>query len=88
MKPIRMCTICRKRQEKENYIRIVCDENNNTIYDKNQKINARAIYICKDKICINKAFDMINKNKLSVKIPVNKDSLINTLKNVENELGE
>ena len=88
MKPIRMCTICRKKQEKENYIRIVCDENNNAIYDKNQKINSRAIYFCKDKKCIEKTFDMINKNKLSVKIPLDKDSLINTLKNVENELGE
>ena len=88
MKPIRMCTVCRKRQEKEKYIRIVRDENNNAIYDENHKINSRAIYFCKDIKCIGKAFDMINKNKLSVKIPLDKDSLINTLKNVENELGE
>ena len=48
MKPIRMCTVCRKRQEKEKYIRIVRDENNNAIYDENHKINSRAIYFCKD----------------------------------------
>lgn len=88
MKPIRMCTVCRKRQEKEKCIRIVSDENSNAIYDINQKINARAIYFCKEKKCIDKALDMINKNKLSIKIPVEKDNLINTLKNVENELGE
>ena len=46
------------------------------------------MYICKDKKCIEKAIDMINKNKLSVKIPEDKDSLTNILKNVENELGE
>lgn len=88
MKPIRMCTVCRKRQEKDKYFRIVCDNSNNAIYDKNQKNSSRAIYICRDKNCICKALEMLNKNKLSVKIPVNKDSLINTLKNVENELGE
>lgn len=88
MKPIRMCTVCRKRQEKECLFRIICDNNNNAIYDKNHKLNSRAIYICKDRKCIGKAIDMINKNKLSVKIPVNKDSLIDILKNVENELGE
>lgn len=88
MKPIRMCTVCRKRQDKENYFRIVRDSNNNAVYDKNQKVNSRAIYICKEKKCIEKALIMINKNRLSIKIPVNKDSLINILKNVENELGE
>ena len=82
-----MCTVCRKKQEKENYFRIIND-NNTAIYDKNQKVNSRAIYICKSKECIIKALEMINKNKLSIKIPVNRDSLINILKNVENELGE
>lgn len=88
MKPIRMCTVCKKRQEKEKLFRIVCDNSNTAIYDEIQKINSRAMYICKDKKCIEKAIDMINKNKLSVKIPVDKDSLTNILKNVENELGE
>lgn len=87
MKPIRMCTVCKKRDEKENLFRIVSD-NNNAICDKDYKINSRAMYICKNKKCIDKAIDMINKNKLSIKIPLNRDSLINTLKNVENELGE
>lgn len=88
MKPIRMCIVCKKRQEKKNYFRIVSDNSNNAIYDKNQKINSRAIYVCKSRECIYKALEMINKNKLSIKFPVSKDSLIDTLKNVENELGE
>ena len=88
MEPIRMCIVCRKRQNKKNCFRIVSDNDNNIIYDKNQKINSRAVYICKSKECIENALNMLNKNKLFIKIPINKDSLINTLKNVENELGE
>jgi hypothetical protein len=88
MKPIRMCAFCRKRNEKDKYFRIVSDVNGNAIYDKEQKINSRAIYFCKSKECIGKTINMLNKNKMLLKLSINKDSLIDILKNVENELGE
>lgn len=88
MKPVRMCTVCRKRDEKSQCIRIVSDENKKAVYDKEQKINARAIYFCKSKVCIEKAMNMLNKNKMIIKISVDKESLKDILKNVENELGE
>ena len=88
MKPIRTCIVCRKKIHKNELLRIVSDINGNAIYDKEQKINSRGIYICKSKNCIEKVFSLINKKKLNLKISLNNDSLINTLKYVENELGE
>lgn len=88
MESIRTCIACRKRNLKNECIRIVSDNNGNAIYDKSGKINSRGIYFCKSIDCIKKAINLENKNKLNVKISVTKDSLLNTLKNVENELGE
>lgn len=88
MNPIRMCICCKKRQEKHDLIRIISNEKNEAMYDNEQKINSRAIYICSSKECIDKAINLIEKRKLILKISVNNNSLINVLKHVENELGE
>jgi predicted RNA-binding protein YlxR (DUF448 family) len=84
----RTCVICRKKNNKQKMIRIVCDENGNAIYDKNQKENSRGIYFCKDKQCIGKLEKIILKNKFKNKINVDKESLINMLNKIGYELGE
>lgn len=88
MEPIRTCIVCRKKRNKNKLLRIVSDINGNAIYDSNQNCNSRGIYICKSKECIERVFSLINKKKLNLKISINNDSLIDTLKYVENELGE
>ena len=53
MKPIRCCIACKSRKNKEEFFRIVADNNKNAIIDENQNINSRGIYLCKYKKCIN-----------------------------------
>lgn len=88
MKLCRSCIVCRQRANKSELYRIVSNENNNAILDKEQKINSRGIYICKNKKCIDNCLKMIEKNKLKLKISVDKISLISVIKDVEEELGE
>ena len=86
--PTRSCIVCRKKNEKSNLLRIVSDENNNAIFDRNQNINKRAIYLCSDIKCIEKAKISLEKGKLKLKIGINKDSFEVLLNEVKNELGE
>lgn len=86
--PTRSCVICRKKDEKAKLLRIVTNENNGAILDKNQKINKRAIYLCKNKECIKNAIKQIEKKKLKLKIGINVDTLKVLLNEVISELGE
>ncbi len=88
MKFCRTCIVCRHKDNKEKLYRIVSDENNVATLDKYQKINSRGMYICKQKKCIENCIKMIEKNKLKIKISVDKKSLISVIKDVGNELGE
>ncbi len=87
MAPIRSCIICKNKNDKSKFIRIV-EDNNIAIYDKNQNINSRGIYICNNKKCINNCIKLINKNKFSTRININKESLLELLNVIESELGE
>ncbi|MDD2628038.1 MAG: YlxR family protein [Clostridia bacterium] len=51
MKFTRMCIACRKKENKNNLLRFVTYDGE-VILDKEQKVNARAIYLCKDNKCI------------------------------------
>lgn len=86
--PTRSCIICRTKNEKSKLLRIVCDEQNQAIFDNKQKINKRAIYFCNEISCIKKAINMIEKGKLKTKIGINLDSLKVLLNDELNELGE
>ena len=57
--PERMCVVCRLKDEKSNFFRVVKNEDGESTYDKNQKMNGRSIYVCKDKNCLEK----LSKNK-------------------------
>lgn len=88
MKPYRSCILCKNKIEKEKLARFVADENNEAQYDNLQKINARGIYLCKNKNCLEKCIKLIEKNKMKIKISVEKESLKKAIQDVENELGE
>lgn len=84
MGPIRCCVACKSRKDKKEFFRIVADNEKKAIIDKNQNINSRGIYICKDKKCIESLKKAINKNKVKIKIDINDCSLLEVLE----ELGE
>lgn len=86
--PTRSCVVCRKKNNKCDLLRVVCDQDNKAIVDKYQKINKRAIYFCKDVNCIEKAIKMIKKGRFKLKIGIKLESLEVLLNDVRNELGE
>ena len=88
MIPIRCCIACKTRKHKEDFIRIVADKEKNAIIDTNQNINSRGIYICKDKKCINNLQKAILKNRVTLKINVDLDSILEVLKELGEEIWE
>lgn len=87
MDPIRSCIVCRNKKSKNNLFRIVA-KNNTAIYDENQNINSRGIYICKSHECINKCKKYVTKDKFNVKLSVDNESMMKVLLNLESELGD
>lgn len=67
--------------------RIVAD-NGSAILDEKQNINARGIYICKDKKCIENFIKAIDKSKYNLKINLNSDSLKKVLELLLLRMGE
>ena len=51
------------------------------------KENKRGIYICKNHKCVEKCINMINKNKLIVKIDVDYKSLKDLLEKIDSDLS-
>ena len=80
---IRSCIVCRKRLEKDSLLRIVPNDENKATFDKTQKMNKRAVYICNDKKCIESCINMIEKNKMKLKIGIDLDSFLDLLKEIE-----
>ena len=88
MQPKRCCIACRSRKDKNELFRIVSDENGNAILDREQNINSRGIYLCKDKKCINSAIKTIEKNRMNLKIKINNESILEVLKELGEEIWE
>lgn len=80
--PTRSCIICRKKDEKKNLIRIAKDVNDTAIFDKEQKINSRAIYFCSDKKCIERFFKLKQNGKLNINFKVDMRSLEKVLSEI------
>ena len=80
MKNIRTCIACRAKKEKHELLRIVAKEKVATL-DETHKENARGIYLCKDKACINKLLKAKDISKC-VKIDVDMDSMKELLRNL------
>jgi len=51
----RTCAVCRKKGEKDSFIRIVKQKDGSVEIDKTYKLNGRGVYICSDKLCVEKA---------------------------------
>ncbi|MDO4282945.1 MAG: YlxR family protein [Clostridia bacterium] len=88
MRPTRCCVACRKRNDKNNLIRIVADKGGNAIYDKEQKMNARAIYLCRNIECLKNIKKCIMKDKFKSKENMKIDSLLKLIDELEIEVGE
>jgi predicted RNA-binding protein YlxR (DUF448 family) len=85
--PTRCCSLCRKRNSKENLYRIVAD-NGSAILDEKQNINSRGMYICKNKKCIENFIKVIDKSKFNLKINIDRDSLKKVLELLLIRMGE
>lgn len=61
---IRKCIVCNQQKGKEDLIRIVKSKDGNISIDNSGKLNGRGAYICKDKVCIEKAIknSMLNRH--------------------------
>lgn len=88
MKPVRCCIACKARKEKEFLLRIVADKDKKAIFDKNQNINSRGIYICKDAKCLKSIQKAINKKKIKLKIDTNDESFLEVLEELGEEIWE
>ena len=87
MDPIRSCIVCRNRKSKNKLFRIIC-KNNKAVYDENQNIDSRGIYICKSHECINRCKKYVTKDKFNTKLSIDNESMKKVLLDLENELGD
>lgn len=55
--PERMCVACRTSFPKNSLFRFVLDENDNLLFDENQKAQGRGVYLCKNESCIKKMLE-------------------------------
>lgn len=77
--PQRTCIGCNEKKDKNNFIRIVKDNNNNINIDKTGKMNGRGAYICDSIDCLEKAI----KNK-----KIEKSFKMNISEDIYNKLRE
>ena len=80
--PTRSCVVCRKKNEKNNLLRIVSEDDKKAILDTKQKINKRAIYFCNDKKCYEKFIKLVQKRKLDLKYDIDVNSVKEILENI------
>jgi len=55
MAPERMCAVCRKKGDKNSFIRVVKQKEGQIIIDASYKLNGRGVYICNNQDCVSKA---------------------------------
>ena len=53
--PLRTCTICRNKGNKESFVRVVRTKEGEISIDQTYKVNGRGLYVCKNGDCIAKA---------------------------------
>lgn len=73
--PERTCVSCRKKGEKEDFLRI-SEKEGNYVFDKEMKIQSRGFYVCKSPSCIEK----LSKNR---KYNIEMQELLKLLKETE-----
>lgn len=80
MQEIRTCIACRKKENKQNLIRIVAVDNV-AVVDETKKANTRGMYICNNKMCINKLLKAKSLIKV-IRIKASEESLRKLLENL------
>lgn len=78
--PNRRCVSCKRVSEKKNLIRIV-SVNEKTLFDKNQKMNARGIYFC-NKNCMERFITLSKKSKNNTNLNCNIQDLKELVKTI------
>lgn len=51
----RTCAVCRKKRQKESFLRIVLNKDNEVLIDYTMKKDGRGAYICKNEECFKSA---------------------------------
>ena len=74
--PERTCVVCREKKNKSELFRIAKTSESNYSFDEKQKLQARAIYVCKTHECIKR----ISKNKKYSLIIEDLLTMVNLLK--------
>lgn len=59
----RTCIVCRKKDDKETFIKVVFNKSGEILIDENKKLEGRGAYICNDVNCINKCAKVRAFNK-------------------------
>ena len=54
MTPQRTCIVCRKKGEKENFLKIVRNKDGTIAIETDKKLNGRGAYVCKNIECAKK----------------------------------
>lgn len=85
MNPIRSCIACRKKDIKQNLIRIVKNKDGKFLLDMTQKQSARAVYICNNVHCLEKCRTLIEKNKIKID---EKSSILDIISTLQEKLEE
>ena len=62
-KPMRMCIVCRGRQEKHNLVRIVKNKENDIVLDVKGNMQGRGAYICESEKCVDTAKNKKHLNR-------------------------
>lgn len=52
--PVRTCVSCRTRMSKQDLVRMVLDDRDRIVIDRDGKGKGRGIYICRNKECMDK----------------------------------
>lgn len=54
MTPLRTCIACRKKGEKNNFIKVVKNKDGSIAIEKDKKLEGRGAYLCKNIECVKK----------------------------------
>lgn len=89
-KPQRTCVVCRQSADKDKLFRLVND-NGETQFDQEQKIQKRAFYLCKSLSCLEKLskhkkykVSMKELSTMAVLVKKSENNILNVLKAMKN----
>ncbi len=71
--PERTCIVCRKKSDKENFVKIVKNKSGQIAIERDEKLDGRGAYICKSKECLmsarkSKALSRVFKTQIDEQI--------------------